>query len=363
LVAPSDHVIPDTQAFHDAVRIGLDEVQNGKMVTFGIQPTSAETGYGYLELGKTSCSAAVDLVRFVEKPNKEQAEKMLSKGNYLWNAGVFLFRARDMIEAFKSYAPGLLEPIRMAVDGAQKDLGFVRLAPNSWSQCIDISIDFAIFEKAKNLSVVPFLAGWSDLGGWDAVWAEMEPDLQGVSLSTNAHAIDCENTLLRSESDGQEIVGLGLSDIVAIAMPDAVLVLHKSRSQDVKEAVALLKSKNVPQGVLLPKDHRPWGWFESLAISDRFQVKRICVRPGEALSLQSHNHRSEHWIVVEGTAKVTINDKVRLVTEGESVYVPLGAVHRLENPGKLPMLMIEVQTGAYLKEDDIIRHSDNYSRK
>ena len=215
-------------------------------------------------------------------------------------------------------------------------------------------------ERADNLAVVPYTGRWSDLGDWAAVWRETEEG--GLSVSGSATAIDCHNTLLRSEVEGQEIVGIGLDDIVAVAMPDAVLISHKGRTQEVKQAVAALKAKKAKQAESFPKDHRPWGWFESLVIGDRFQVKRIVVHPGAALSLQSHHHRSEHWIVVQGTAKVTVDDEVKLVTENQSVYIPLGAIHRMENPGKVPMVLIEVQTGSYLGEDDIIRYEDVYSR-
>lgn len=207
---------------------------------------------------------------------------------------------------------------------------------------------------------MPYTGRWSDLGDWAAVWRETEKG--GLSVSGSATAIDCHNTLLRSEVEGQEIVGIGLDDIVAVAMPDAVLISHKGRTQEVKQAVAALKAKKAKQAESFPKDHRPWGWFESLVIGDRFQVKRIVVHPGAALSLQSHHHRSEHWIVVQGTAKVTVDDEVKLVTENQSVYIPLGAIHRMENPGKVPMVLIEVQTGSYLGEDDIIRYEDVYSR-
>ena len=209
---------------------------------------------------------------------------------------------------------------------------------------------------------MPFAAGWSDLGGWDSVWRESGPDENGVVATGNATALDCRDTLLRSESEGLEVVGIGLEGIIAIAMPDAVLVADKSRAQDVKQAVAALKAKGATQATMFPKDHRPWGWFESLVLGPRFQVKRIMVHPGAALSLQSHHHRSEHWIVVEGTAKVTVNDEVKLVSENQSVYIPLGATHRMENPGKVPMVLIEVQTGSYLGEDDIIRYEDVYAR-
>lgn len=363
LVAPSDHVIPDVEAFHKALARGLDAVSRGKIVTFGITPTQAETGYGYLELSGASNGDAVDLLRFVEKPEALHAKQMLDAGNFLWNAGIFMFRACDMIYAFEKYSHGLLSPVREALGAAEADLDFLRLDPGAWSRCEDVSIDYAIMERAENLVAVPFAAGWSDLGGWDAVLREMDRDHNGVAVSSNAHAIDCENSLLRSESEALELVGLGLKDIVAVAMPDAVLVAHRHRAQDVKWAITKLKSQNVKQAETFPKDHRPWGWFETLAIHGRFQVKRILVKPGEALSLQSHHHRSEHWIVVEGTAKVTLDKNVQLITEGRSVYIPLGAVHRMENPGKVPMVLIEVQIGTYLGEDDIIRYEDRYSRE
>ena len=225
-----------------------------------------------------------------------------------------------------------------------------------------ISIDYAVMEHADNLSVVPFDGSWSDLGGWDSVWHETKQDVTGVATAGPATVIDCKNTLLRSEDDALEIIGLGLENIIAVAMPDAVLVADISRAQDVKLAVATLMAKQVKQATDFPKDHRPWGWFESLVVGDRFQVKRIHVHPGAALSLQSHHHRAEHWIVVQGTAQVTIDKTAQLITENQSVFIPLGAHHRLENPGKVPVVLIEVQTGAYLGEDDIIRYEDIYTR-
>lgn len=365
LVAPSDHVVPDTEAFHAAVARGLEAVRQGQLVTFGITPTHAETAYGYLELATTpeTEGSAVPLKQFVEKPDAARAVQMLAAGNFKWNAGIFLFQAADIIAAFEAQAPALIAPVRAALEEAKSDLGFLRLAPEPWAQAEDISIDYAVMEKAENLSVVPFDAAWSDLGGWDAVWRESRPDAQGVVTSDRATAIDCHDTLLRSDSEGLEIVGIGLENIMAVAMNDAVLVADISRAQDVKKAVAALKAKGSAQATQFPKDHRPWGWFESLVVGDRFQVKRILVHPGASLSLQSHMHRSEHWIVVKGTAKVTVNDEVKLVSENESVYVPLGAVHRMENPGKVPMVLIEVQTGAYVGEDDIIRYEDAYARE
>ena len=365
LVAPSDHVVPDAAAFRAAVEAGAEAARAGRLVTFGIRPDRAETGYGYLELAEDPgdfTARPLALKRFVEKPDAAGAAEMLAAGSYLWNAGIFLFSVQTILAAFRAYAPGLIAPVQAALAEGQPDLGFFRLAPEPWAGAEDISIDYAVMERADNLSVVPFAAGWSDLGGWDAVWREAPRDTRGVALSGAATALDCDDTLLRSEDSRLEVVGIGLKNIVAVAMPDAVLVADAARAQEVKQAVAALKAKGAAQAESFPLDHRPWGWFESLVIGDRFQVKRIHVHPGAALSLQSHHHRSEHWIVVEGTAKVTVDGEVKLVTENQSVYIPLGAVHRMENPGKVPMVLIEVQTGSYLGEDDIIRYEDVYAR-
>lgn len=363
LVAPSDHVVPDAPAFRAAVRAGVDRAKAGDLVTFGIAPTHPETGYGYLELdGAPVEGAAVALRRFVEKPDVAAAQSMMDAGNYLWNAGIFLFSAKSIVAAFQAHAADLVDPVGRSLAEAKVDLGFLRLAAGPWAQAEDISIDYAVMERAENIAAVPFSAKWSDLGGWDAVWAEGNPDQDGVVTNGPASAIDCKDTLLRSESENLELVGIGLDNIIAIAMPDAVLVADKRRVQDVKLAVQALKDKGALQATQFPRDHRPWGCFDSLAIGTRFQVKRIVVNPGAALSLQSHVHRAEHWIVVEGTAKVTIDDSVQLIGENQSVYIPLGAVHRMENPGKVPMVLIEVQTGSYLGEDDIIRYEDVYAR-
>lgn len=365
LVAPSDHVIPDADAFRSAVAEGLKAIETrGDLVTFGITPTTPETGYGYLQLSAApdGSGSAVALTRFVEKPDLDTAQAMLADGSYLWNSGIFLMAARDIIKAFETHAPDLIPPVQAAVDNAEADLGFLRLDPDAWSNVQDISIDYAVMERADNLSVVPYSAGWSDLGSWTAVHELGDPDENGVAQSGPVTAIDCNNVLLRSESDDQELVGLGLNNIIAVAMSDAVLVADMSRSQDVKLAVKALKAKGARQAEDLPVNFRPWGHYETLVLSDRFQVKRIVVKPGGKLSLQSHHHRSEHWVVVEGTAKVTVDDNVQLLTENQSVYIPLGAVHRLENPGKIDMVLIEVQTGPYLGEDDILRFEDIYAR-
>jgi mannose-1-phosphate guanylyltransferase/mannose-6-phosphate isomerase len=365
LVAPSDHVIPDAEGFRATVRTAIPAALSGQMVAFGIRPDRAETGYGWLELSEPlsgSAPKAQPLTRFVEKPNLAHATAMMEGGQHLWNAGIFLFTTTTILEAFAAHAPDLLPPARAAVENARSDLVFTRLDPAAWAGIADISIDYAVMEKAPNLAVMPYLGRWSDLGGWEAVWLESGPDRNGVVVSGDARAIECENSLLRSEAEGLTLVGIGLKDIVAVAMPDAVLIAHKDRTQDVKLAVAALKKDRRVQAETFPRDHRPWGWFESLALGPRFQVKRITVHPGAALSLQSHHHRAEHWIVVEGTARITIDDQIKLVSENQSVFIPLGAKHRLENPGKLNMVLIEVQTGAYLGEDDIIRYEDVYLR-
>ena len=362
LVAPSDHAISNPEAFRAAMARSVPAARAGQIVTFGLAPTHAETGYGWLELSAPAGQEAVPLTRFVEKPDPPRAEAMLAAGNFLWNAGIFLFSVRTMLAAFRAHAPALLAPVEAAVAGARADLGFLRLAADGWDKAEAISIDYAVMERAPNLSVVAYDAGWNDLGGWDAVAREMGSDAAGVAASGEVTAIDCTHSLLRSDSEGVELVGIGLTNIIAVAMNDAVLVADRSRAQEVKRAVDALKAKGARQAEAFPRDHRPWGWFETLALADRFQVKRITVHPGAALSLQSHFHRSEHWIVVSGTARVTIDDSVKLVTENQSVYIPLGSKHRMENPGQVPMVLIEVQTGAYLGEDDIVRYEDVYSR-
>lgn len=362
LLVPADHAIADAAAFRAAVLSGAAAAQAGRIVTFGIRPTRPETGYGWLEAGAALDGAARALVRFVEKPDAARAEAMLAGGRHLWNAGVFLARADVLIAAFRAHAPEVLAGAEAALVAAVPDLGFIRVDPALWSRVPEDSIDFAVMEKADNLAVVEFPGDWSDLGAWDAVWSLGPRDSGGNAARGPVTAIGCEGSLLRSEAEGVELVGIGLKGIAAIATGDAVLVADLSRAQEVKAAVASLKAKGARQAVEFARDHRPWGWFETLVLGERFRVKRIVVKPGAALSLQSHVHRAEHWIVVQGTARVTVGEEVRLVAENQSVYVPLGARHRLENPGRVPMVLIEVQTGAYLGEDDIIRYEDNYAR-
>lgn len=365
LVAPSDHVIPDAARFREAVLAAAPAAMAGQIVTFGIRPDRAETGYGWLELSRPAPDFAPEpqpLLSFVEKPDTAKAEELLANGMHLWNAGIFLFSTRAILSAFAEFSPEILAQTTAAVEAAEQDLSFTRLAQKPWETLPDISIDYAVMEHAPNLSVVPYAGKWSDLGDWHAVWRDAEADGSGTVSTGPATALECQNTLLHATNEAQQLVGIGLKDIVAVAMPDAVLVAHKDHAQEVKAAVAVLKANAAPQAETLPRDYRPWGWYESLVIGSRFQVKRIVVLPGAALSLQSHHHRAEHWIVVEGTAKVTVDETVKLVTENQSVYIPLGAVHRMENPGKLPLTLIEVQTGSYLGEDDIIRYEDVYAR-
>ena len=362
LAAPSDHYIIDSDTFRATLLKGKAAAEAGQILTFGIVPDRPETGYGYLELGDGADGDVTALHAFVEKPELARAEQMLEAGNFFWNAGLFLYTAQTLITAFETHAPQMLADVREAYETAQADLGFLRLAAEPWARCEDISIDFAVMEKADNLAVVAHDGDWSDLGGWEAVLQHSDSDAQGVATTGSAQAFECEGTLLRAESEGQKLVGLGLKDIVAIAMPDAVLVADRARVADLGGVVKTMRLAGVPQADAFPKDHRPWGFFETLILSDRFQVKRIVVTPGAALSLQSHVHRAEHWIVVAGTARVTVDDEVRLVSENQSVFIPLGAVHRMENPGKVPMELIEVQTGSYLGEDDIIRYEDVYAR-
>ena len=366
LVSPSDHVITDAKRFRATVEAAIPTANQGQIVTFGILPDRAETGYGWLglssKLSDNFAPVAQPLSSFVEKPQAEAAEALLRGGMHLWNAGIFLFSTSTILTSFEQHAPQTLTEVRNAFSAADTDLGFTRLAADPWSRLEDISIDYAVMEHAPNLSVMPYRGYWSDLGDWQAIWREGEEDSFGVVANGSSTALDCKNTLLLATSETQELVAMGLNDIITVAMPDAVLVAHKDRAQDVKTAVAKLKEKGAAQAETLPRDYRPWGWYESLALGPRFQVKRIVVNPGGILSLQSHNYRSEHWIVVEGTAKVTIDKDITIVNENQSVYIPLGAIHRLENPSKLRLTLIEVQTGSYFGEDDIIRYEDAYAR-
>ena len=365
-VAPSDHSIADVERFHTCIAAGVAAARAGQLVTFGIKPTRAETGYGYLELSPAADHngppAPHELMRFVEKPDETTAAAMLEAGNFLWNAGIFLFSVRAILDAFAQFAPEMIGTCRAAIDHGKTDLMFFRLQPEAYAQAENISIDYAVMERASNLSAVPFDGGWNDLGSWDAVWRQTGPDNAGVSTHGPVTALDCSNTLLRAEDDALHVVGVGLDNIAAVAMRDAVLIAPLSESQRVKDVVAALKTEGIPQAEEFPLCHRPWGYYQTLMLSSRFQVKEIVVKPGAALSLQSHHHRAEHWVVVSGAASVTLDERVEFLSENQSIYIPVGAKHRLENPGKVNLHVIEVQTGAYLGEDDIVRYDDAYNR-
>lgn len=362
LIAPSDHVVRDDAGLRAAITEALPIAKSGRIVTFGVTPDRAETGYGWLELATRAQAGPNDLIRFVEKPGAAVAAEMLASGRYLWNAGLYLASAATLIAAFKSHAPRLIAPVQDALRAAKPDLGFLRLAPDPWAKAEAISIDYAVMERMNDLVVMPLAPGWSDLGDWEAVAREAAADDQGNIFSGNSRAMDCTDSVLRSESAGLALVGIGLDNIIAIAMPDAVLVADRRRTQDVRLVVAMLQADGTPQAETFPRDHRPWGWFDRLVTGDGFQVKRIVVSPGAALSLQSHVHRAEHWIVVSGTALVTLDGKQSTVGQNQSIYIPQGAQHRLENKTHTPMVLIEVQTGPYLGEDDITRFEDLYAR-
>ncbi|HEY0276207.1 MAG TPA: mannose-1-phosphate guanylyltransferase/mannose-6-phosphate isomerase, partial [Paenirhodobacter sp.] len=353
----------DAAGFRAAVLRGTDAARAGHIVTFGVMPDRPETGYGWLELaGPAVGDGPVPLEHFIEKPDAARALELLSSGHCLWNAGIFLVTARTLIAAYRRHAPGLVPPVEAAVARAQTDLGFLRLDSASWDQAADISLDYAVMEHAAGLMVVPWRGGWSDLGNWEAVRKALGPDADGVVRQGEATAIDCRDTLLHAGAGGVELVGIGLRDIVAVATPDAVLIADRCRGEEVRRAVQALKEKGAPEATDFPRVHRPWGWYETLAGGGRFKVKRIVVNPGGILSLQSHFHRAEHWVVVSGTARATIGGQEQNVTENQSVYIPPGTRHRLENPGKMLMVLIEVQTGVYLGEDDITRFEDVYAR-
>ena len=359
LVTPSDHAL-DAAALAEAVRAGVPAARAGRIVTFGVPPDRPETGFGYLE---PDGPGVAPLRRFVEKPDDAAAAALIEAG-CLWNAGLFLFEAGTLLEAARAHAPEMLEAVAAAWRAGAPRGGYLWPDAALWEAVPGGSVDRAIMERADALTVVPLAgAGWSDLGDWLSVWREgARGDPRGNATSGDVTAIDCDRSLLRVEREGQVMVGLGLRDVVAVSTPDAVLVADRRRMQEVRAAVASLERLEKPQAVRHRIEHRPWGHFESLARGDGFQVKRIVVRPGGVLSLQSHRHRSEHWVVVEGQATVTCGDAVRVLEANQSIYVPAGERHRLENAEPVPMTLIEVQTGTYLGEDDIVRHEDAYAR-
>jgi mannose-1-phosphate guanylyltransferase/mannose-6-phosphate isomerase len=362
LICPADHVIADVMTFANAVAAAIPSAARGEIVTFGIRPDRAETGFGYIELASGTGTDGIPqpFRRFVEKPDEKTAAAMVESGRFLWNAGIFLASAKTLISAFGRHAPGLRAAVRRSIREAKTDLDFLRLGP-SYGEAPDLSIDFAVMEHLTG-SVVPISVGWSDMGSWRSVWETADRDASGVTLSGQALSMNCQDTLLSARDDGIQVVGIGLRNIAAIATRDAVLIADLDSTQSVADAVKELKLRKAPQAESFRQEYRPWGHYETLALGSRYQVKSIVVKPGGELSLQSHMHRSEHWVVVEGTARVTIGDSVSTLSENESVYIQLGKVHRLANPGKVALRLIEVQTGAYLGEDDIIRYEDIYAR-
>lgn len=367
LVMPADHVVTDRNAFQVAVANGLPAAGNGAIVTFGIVPVRPETGYGYIRTGVRRDDGALKLVAFVEKPNVERATEYVASGEYLWNSGLFMMRASVWLKALAALNPSMSAACFEAFDAATQDADFLRIDSQSFAACPSDSIDYAVMEKLAGQSgigiegvVVPMSAGWSDVGAWDALWDVMEKDASGNASFGETIAEGCEGSLLYG--GGRLVAGVGLKDVIVVETPDAVLVADKSRTQDVKKIVTRLKAEGRTLADSHRKIYRPWGWYDSIDFGDRFQVKRIVVNPGAKLSLQMHHHRAEHWIVVKGTAEVTNGEEIFLLSENESTYIPLGHVHRLANPGKVPLEIIEVQSGSYLGEDDILRFDDTYGR-
>ena len=369
LVMPADHVITDTPAFQAVVRKGAALADEGAVVTFGITPDSPETGYGYIQSGAPfGDGGARAIARFVEKPDLATAQSYLDDGSYLWNSGLFMMRASVWLSAIDACREDILTACRAAWAQGSADGEFLRVGKDAFSQCPSDSIDYAVMERIAagegalpSGVVIPLSAGWSDVGAWDALWEVLPKDGEGNVAQGDVLLYDCRNTLAMSE--GRLVACVGVEDMIIVETPDAILVAHKSKTQDVKRIVDQLKREGRAEGQLHRKVFRPWGSYDGVDAGERFQVKRIIVKPGATLSLQMHHHRAEHWIVVRGTAKVTRGDSTYLVSENESTFIPLGTKHRLENPGRVPLEMIEVQSGSYLGEDDIVRFEDVYGRQ
>ena len=360
LVLPADHIIQDVAAFADAVSKALPLAQEGRLVTFGVVPSSAETGYGYINCGASLAPDLYDLERFVEKPDAATAQAYLESGSYLWNSGMFLLRAATYLEQLQEHAPEILACCRRAMEGAAADLDFVRPGAEAFAECPSDSIDYAVMEKTTAGAVAALDCGWSDVGAWSALWEVAQRDEQGNVCKGDVILDACRDSYFRSDS--RLLAATGVSNLVVVETADAVLVADRANVQDVKRIVNRLREQARPEVSQHRRVYRPWGSYESLVMSERFQVKRIVVNPGQTLSLQMHHHRAEHWVVVHGTAEVTCEDKVFMLGEDESTYIPLGHKHRLANPGRIPLELIEVQSGAYLGEDDIVRYEDVYGR-
>ncbi len=358
----ADSSITDNEALHAALAAASKAARSGRIVTFGMKPTAPETGYGYIETGAPlpGADGVYAVARFLEKPDPETAARFVADGRHLWNSGMFVFTARTLLAEMERHAPDVLPSVRRAVAERKADLDFIRLDVEAFTACPSISIDYAVAERTDRAAVVPADLGWSDVGSWSALWDLGAKDAAGNVALGDVVLEGAENCYVRS--DGMLAAVVGLKDAVIVVTADAVLAMHRGQSQDVKKIVERLKAAGRPEAVSHNRTYRPWGYYESLIQGDRFQVKRIVVTPGRQLSLQSHFHRAEHWVVVNGTAKVTRDAETLIVRENESVYLPLGCVHRLENPGRIPLTLIEVQSGAYLGEDDIVRLEDTYGR-
>ncbi|HEU0265494.1 MAG TPA: mannose-1-phosphate guanylyltransferase/mannose-6-phosphate isomerase [Geobacterales bacterium] len=358
-ILPADHVIEDAEALKKAAVTGLRFAEAGKLITFGILPTGPETGYGYIKAGE-GMEGGAKVERFVEKPDRSTAEGFLAAGGYFWNSGMFMFKASRFLAELEKFAPAMLAACRIACDKSEKDLDFVRLDHDAFAACASDSIDYAVMEKTADSVVIPLDAGWNDVGSWSSLWQIGTKDAAGNVVVGDVFISQVNNCYLHAE--GRLLAAVGIDDLVVVETADAVLVAHKEKVQNVKEIVATLKAKERPEASTHCKVQRPWGCYESIDGADRFQVKRITVRPGAALSLQMHHHRAEHWIVVSGTALISRGDEQFTLSENQSTYIPLGVTHRLENPGKIPLELIEVQSGSYLGEDDIVRFEDVYGR-
>ena len=359
LVLPADHVIRDRDALHAAIGAGAALAEEGKLVTFGIVPDAPETGYGYIRAENSGAEASA-IVEFVEKPDTERARQYLASGDYLWNSGMFMFGAARYLDELRAQSPAMVDACQASLDGAQKDLDFLRLDVAAFEACPSDSIDYAVMEKTADGVVVPLAAGWNDVGSWSALHEVSEKDPDDNVLVGDVVVEDTRNCYLYSS--GRLVTAVGLTDCVVIETPDAVLVSPRDRVQDVKKLVNHLQSEGREEISDHRQVFRPWGSYDSIDVGERFQVKRIVVNPGAKLSLQMHHHRAEHWIVVQGTARVTRGEDEFLLGENESTYIPMGTTHRLENPGKVPLHLIEVQSGTYLGEDDIVRYDDTYGR-
>lgn len=362
LVLPADHLIGDVTAFHQSIQIAASTASNGRLATFGIVAKSPETGYGYIRRGDglAGIDGAYSVAAFVEKPDRATAESYVSNGDYYWNSGMFLFRASDYLAELEAYRPEILVACRNALARAKVDLDFVRLDREAFTSCPADSIDYAVMERTGKAAVVPADIGWNDIGAWSALWEVGNKDETGNVIRGDVLLDGARNNFVRAES--RLVAVLGVEDLVIVETSDAVLVARKDQVQDVKRIVDRLKIDKRYEHLTHTKVFRPWGWYEGIDEGERFQVKRIMVKPGEKLSLQMHHHRAEHWVVVSGTAKVICDDEEKLLTENQSTFIPLGGRHRLENPGKLPLHLIEVQSGPYLGEDDIVRFEDIYKR-